>query len=326
MSIMKIPASLLMIIASGLLQLNAGLLQAQEESEERVYEYLEENQGCLKCHGHIYFYYVNENLGREIKERMNPYFFIDSADFYASNHWNFMCTDCHSYDYSTFPHPNELRMEPSFQCLDCHGGDDTFARFNFEGIDEEFHKSVHSSKHSEDFTCWMCHNPHSYKINARTNENMQEFITYDNEICLSCHSNISKYQLLTTLDNPNILTTHNWLPNQGLHFKNVRCIECHAEINNDILVAHNVQPKEKAVKLCVECHSKNSRLLTSLYKLQFTDERSAAGFSNAAMLEESYIIGANRNVYLNSLSILMFGLAILFVLAHASLRLIIKRS
>ncbi|MCK5078399.1 MAG: cytochrome c3 family protein, partial [Bacteroidales bacterium] len=237
--------------------------QTPVEEPQRDYEFQEENQECLKCHGHTYYYYYNDWIEREVKERMNPYCIVDSAEFYISNHWNFRCVDCHSEDYADFPHAGELRMEPIYECLDCHGGDDHYAQYNFEGIDEEFHKSVHSSKHSEEFTCWMCHSPHTYKINARTNENMQEFILYDNEICLSCHSNTSKYQLLTTLDNPNILDKHGWLPNQGLHFKKVRCIECHTEMNNDLLVAHNVQPKEKAVKRCVDCHSKNSMLLTS---------------------------------------------------------------
>ena len=300
--------------------------QTPVEESQRDYEFQEENQECLKCHGHTYYYYYNDWIEREVKERMNPYCIVDSAEFYISNHWNFRCVDCHSEDYADFPHAGELRMEPIYECLDCHGGDDHYAQYNFEGIDEEFHKSVHSSKHSEEFTCWMCHNPHTYKINARTNENMQEFILYDNEICLSCHANTSKYQLLTTLDNPNILDKHGWLPNQGLHFKKVRCIECHTEMNNDLLVAHNVQPKEKAVKRCVDCHSKNSMLLTSLYKMQFTDQRSLTGFSNAAMLEEVYIIGANRNYYLNRLSIVLFGLVLLFIAVHAVLRSTIKHS
>ncbi len=300
--------------------------QTPVEEPQRDYEFQEENQECLKCHGHTYYYYYNDWIEREVKERMNPYCIVDSAEFYISNHWNFRCVDCHSEDYADFPHAGELRMEPIYECLDCHGGDDHYAQYNFEGIDEEFHKSVHSSKHSEEFTCWMCHSPHTYRINARTNENMQEFILYDNEICLSCHANTSKYQLLTTLDNPNILDKHDWLPNQGLHFKNVRCIECHAEINNDLLVAHNVQPKEKAVKRCVDCHSKNSMLLTSLYKMQFTDQRSLTGFSNAAMLEEAYIIGANRNYYLNRLSVVLFGLVLLLIAVHAVLRSTIKHS
>ena len=300
--------------------------QTPVESDDREYEFLHENQECLKCHGHTYYYYYNDWVERDIKERMNPYYIIDSADFYVSNHWNFRCVDCHSEDYSEFPHAGELRMEPSYECIDCHGGDEHYAQFNFEAIDEEFHKSVHSSKHSDEFTCWMCHNPHTYKINARTNENMEEFIQYDNEICLSCHANQSKYQLLTTLDNPNILDKHGWLPAQGLHFKSVRCIECHTEMNDTLMVAHNIQPKEKAVKRCVECHSKNSMLLTSLYKMQFTDQRSITGFSNAAILEEAYIIGANRNYYLNRLSIVICGLVLLFIAFHAVLRLTIKKA
>ncbi len=300
--------------------------QTPVEESQREYEYVEENQGCLKCHGHTYFYYYNDWVERDIKERMNPYYIVDSAEFYVSNHWNFRCVDCHSEDYQEFPHAGELRMEPIYECIDCHGGDDHYAQYNFEGIDEEFHKSVHSSKHSEEFTCWMCHNPHTYKINARTNENLEEFILYDNEICLSCHADVNRYQLLTTLDNPNILDKHGWLPNQSLHFKSVRCIECHTEISGDLMVAHNVQPKEMAVKRCVDCHSQNSMLLTSLYKMQFTDQRSITGFSNAAILEEAYIIGANRNYYLNRLSMVLFGLVVLFVAFHAVLRLTIKHS
>ncbi|MDA3904882.1 MAG: cytochrome c3 family protein [Bacteroidales bacterium] len=284
----------------------------------------EQNETCLQCHGQSSYFYYNEVVERDIKKRMNPFFIVDSAEYYDANHQTFLCIDCHSYEYEEFPHSGQLRMEPKFGCLDCHAGDEEYAKYKFEEIDDEFHKSVHSSKHSEDFTCSMCHNPHTYKINARTNENMADFILYDNEICLTCHAEISKYQLLTTMDNPSVLETHSWLPNQVLHFKNVRCIECHTEINNDILVAHNVLPKEQAVKLCVECHSKDSRLLASLYKYQFTDERSNLGFSNKAMLDEAYVIGANRNYYLNALSIVMFGFVLLALFIHAILRIIIN--
>ncbi|MEZ5197441.1 MAG: cytochrome c3 family protein [Bacteroidales bacterium] len=142
----------------------------------------------------------------------------------------FSLHDCHSYDYNDFPHSGELRMEESYNCIDCHGGDETWADYNFERIDEEFHTSVHSTKHSEEFTCWMCHNPHEYKITARTNDNLKETIVYDNEICMSCHTDINKYQLISFKDNPNIIDQHEWLPNQAVHFLNVRCIECHARL------------------------------------------------------------------------------------------------
>ncbi|HAG15541.1 MAG TPA: hypothetical protein DCG69_03320 [Bacteroidales bacterium] len=295
---------------------------AQEESIAIDPANIEQNQECFKCHGYSTFSYFNSNTEREVKQRMNPYFIIDSLEYYASNHRTFLCGDCHSSECGEFPHSGQARMEPKFSCMDCHAGDDTHSQYNFEKIEEDFHKSVHSSKHLDDFTCSLCHNPHTYKISARTNEKVADFILYDNEICLSCHANLSKYQLLTTKDNPNVLETHAWLPNQVLHFSKVRCIECHTEINNEILVAHNVLPKELAVKSCVECHSKNSRLLASLYKYQFTNKRSDLGFSNDAILEESYVIGANRNYYLNAISIILFGLVVVVLLIHASLRII----
>ena len=294
-----------------------------EAEEERVYDFAEENHQCFKCHGHKTFYYFNENMDQQIRERMNPYYIIDTVEYYSSNHWNFSCFDCHSYDYSDFPHPNELRMEPKPGCLDCHGGDD-YEDLSWEKIDEEFQKSVHSTKHSADFKCSMCHDPHTYKVNARTNENIKETIQYDNGICLSCHADINKYQLIVDFVNPNVLETHQWLPNQALHWQSVRCIECHVEMNEDMLIAHNVQPKEKAVRKCVECHSENSLLLASLYKYQVKERRNELGFFNAAIMNNSYIIGANRNYYLNMISLILFGMVVLGIGIHATIRIIKK--
>lgn len=303
------------------LALPAGFSQEQEEI---VFEYAEENQQCLKCHGHKTYYFYNDWIEREVKERMNPYFVVDSALYYQSNHKTFRCTDCHSSEYESFPHAGELRMEEKYTCLDCHGDDDNYADYHFEQIDDEFHASVHSAKHSDDFTCWMCHNPHTYKINARTNENILETIRYDNDICLSCHADIDKYQLISSLVNPNVLVTHEWLPNQALHFLNVRCIECHTEVQEDMLIAHNIQPKEKAVRLCVDCHSQNSLLMASLYKFKVKESRSKLGFFNSAILNNSYIIGANRNYYLNMISLVLFGCVLGGIVIHATLRYIKK--
>ncbi len=289
-----------------------------------VFENAEYNNQCFKCHGQKTYSYYNESIDREVKDRMNPYFIIDSALYYQSNHASFMCTDCHSYDYETFPHAGELRMEQQFACLDCHGGDETYAQYQFEEIEEEFTASIHSPEHNEGFTCWMCHDPHTYKINARNNNNLKEVIVYDNNICLSCHADIDKYQLLSDEENPNIIAAHDWLPNQALHFSKVRCIECHTEVNENILIAHKVCKKEKAVKNCVECHSQNTLLNATLYKFQNLEKRNKLGFFNASMLTDHYIIGANRNYYLNVGSAILFGLTLLIILIHAILRIINK--
>lgn len=309
------PALLLTMMWSGALW--------SAENEE-IPESAAENQKCFKCHGQRFFFYYNEMVEKNVKERMNPYFVLDSSEYYQSNHKSFLCTDCHSSDYENFPHDGNLRMEPKFNCLDCHGGDENYAKFQFEKIEEEFLSSVHSTKHSEDFTCWMCHNPHSYKISARSNENINEVIVYDNNICLSCHANVDKYQLISNLINPNVLVTHEWLPNQALHFSKVRCIECHTEVDKDIMVAHKVQTKDKAVRKCVECHSQNSLLMATLYKFESVEKRNSLGFFNATILGEHYIIGANRNYYLNVASLIIFGLTLLGIIIHSILRFINK--
>lgn len=308
-------------IPIGLVILFGMMLLFQNTRAEAV-EHSEENSSCFACHGSPTYSYYNDVVERTITKRMNPYFIIDSVLYYDQNHNTFECIDCHSYDFKTFPHDNLLRMDPMPGCFDCHEGDDAVAQYNFEKIDQEYHESVHSTKHSEEFTCWMCHNPHSYKINARNNVNVKETIVYDNNICLSCHADIDKYQLITSKENPNVIEMHDWLPNQVAHFASVRCIECHAHTSEDVMVAHQIQPKEKAVKKCVECHSKNSILMNSLYKYELQENRKSYGFSNAAILDNSYIIGANRNYYLNVLSGVFFGLVLLTIMIHATLRIL----
>ncbi len=309
------------IMASFLVLMMSISIKAQNKPKD---ETIKLNENCLKCHGQSKYKYANPESGSEVTKRMYLETIINRTEFYESNHKTFKCTDCHSEDYDTFPHPGRLRMETKYACIDCHGGDEAYAKFKFEEIETEFQSSVHSTKHSDDFNCWMCHNPHSYKINARSEEKIRDIVAYDNAICLNCHADITKYQMLTDKVNPNILKTHEWLPNQALHFKNVRCIECHARTNDSILVAHNIQPKAKAVRRCVECHSTNSILMASLYKYKVQEGRSKTGFYNGVIMNEGYVIGANRNYYLGLISIIMFCCVAAGILIHASLR-IIKR-
>ena len=160
----------------------------------------------------------------------------------------------------------------------------------------------------------MCHDAHSYKVKATT-------IEYDNSICLSCHANNKKYNLILNKHNPNLIEKHEWLPNQQVHFQNVRCIECHARVNDSILIAHNVQPKSKAVKRCVECHSTNSLLRQTLYKYQSKEQISRKGFFNAVILNKSYVIGATRNYFLNVASVIMLIIILLGIIIHVYLRI-----
>jgi len=295
--------------------------QKTEDTTSFISPFYSDNERCLKCHGQGKYEYTNETLGKQIKALMCSERIVNRDEFYKSNHRSFSCTDCHSSEYSKFPHSGELRMEQKYNCIDCHGGDEKFAQYHFEEIDSEYRQSTHFKLEEDGFSCWKCHNPHTYKISNRNTENIKETILYDNSICLSCHANFDHFQLLTDRKEINILKTHDWLPNQAVHFKNVRCIECHTRINDNILVSHLIRPKKEAVRRCNECHSQNSILMATLYKFQAKEQR-RNGFFNGIILNESYVIGANRNEYLNIFSFIIFVIVVFVTGVHIAFRII----
>jgi len=286
---------------AGIFRLNT----VMQDTLSYVSPFDEDNNRCFKCHGQNRYEYTNETLGRQVKAQMFSERIVNKEEYYRSNHKSFSCTDCHSEEYVNFPHAGELRMEQKYNCLDCHGGDENYAQYHFEGIDSAYQQSIHYKLEEDGFTCWKCHDPHTYRISVRSRDNLKETIAYDNAICLNCHSDFNRFQLLTDREEINIISKHDWLPNQTSHFANVRCIECHTQINNKIPVSHLIKPKTEAVKLCNECHSQNSILMASLYKFESKAQR-RDGFFNGIILNESYVIGANRNEYLNLLSLVIF--------------------
>ena len=293
--------------------------QKAQDTTSFVSPFSADNERCLKCHGQGKYEYTNETLGKQINALMCSERIVKREEYYKSNHKSFSCTDCHSDQYTTFPHLGELRMEQKYNCIDCHGGDEKFAQYHFEEIDSEYIRSTHFNLEQDGFSCWKCHNPHTYKINVRNSENIKETILYDNSICLNCHANFDHFQLLTDRKEISILKTHEWLPNQAIHFQNVRCLECHTKINNNILVSHLIKPKEEAVRRCNECHSQNSILMATLYKFQSKEQRSS-GFFNGIILNESYVIGANRNEYLIIFSLIILAVIICVIGVHIAFR------
>jgi predicted CXXCH cytochrome family protein len=306
------------IVSAGIFRTKSGK-PATQDTISFVSPYAEDNNRCFKCHGQAKYEYTNENLGKQVKALMCSERIVRKDEYYRSNHKSFSCTDCHSSEYETFPHSGELRMEQKLTCLDCHGGDETYAQYHFEAVDSAYQQSSHFKLEEDGFSCWKCHDPHTYKISVRNKDNLRETIAYDNAICLNCHSDFNRYQLLSDKKEINIISKHDWLPNQTSHFASVRCIECHTKVNNSIPIAHQIMPKTEAVRLCNECHSQNSLLMASLYKFESKAQR-RDGFFNGIILNESYVIGANRNEYLNLLSLIIFGGIIGVIIIHILFR------
>lgn len=294
--------------------------QTATAEEEEVPPNREENEACFSCHGQETYELMNSDSTETITKRMCADNIISRESFYNSNHGSFVCIDCHLPGYETFPHSLDLRFEEIYACLDCHFEDPELGDLNMEKISEQYEESVHHAQLEDQFSCWDCHDAHSYKLFARNSDNIGEIVEYNNAICLDCHADISKFTMLTEREQPEILATHEWLPNQSLHFKKVRCIECHTQLSDSVLVAHTITPKEEAVKKCAECHTKDSRLMASLYKYQNIQARSESGFFNAVVLNDAYIIGANRNYFLNVISIGLFIFVVVAIIVHSILR------
>jgi len=292
--------------------------------EKKEFVNAKENHKCQICHGHRIYSFYNDWTEKQVKKLMPYELMVDSVDYYNSAHWDFKCVDCHVEEYKTFPHEGELRMEEIYACIDCHGDDDNWSKYHFETIEEEMMNSVHSSDEIENFSCWNCHDPHTYKLEIRNTTDLLITIENNNKACLKCHSNGDVYGLLSDSIMPDMNEVHQWLPNQNLHYKKVRCLECHVQIEDSLLVGHKILPVDESVKKCSECHSKNSILMTSLYKFKSLEDRKNKGFYNAIILNESYVIGATRNYYFNLLSLLIFGLTLLGIIVHVILRVINK--
>jgi predicted CXXCH cytochrome family protein len=282
------------------------------------------NHACLKCHSTQIISFHNEIVGKDLKKLMNPYYILDTTAIKSGVHQNFDCMDCHSYEYSTYPHLANLKLEPLPNCLDCHGGDPTYSTYQFERIDEEFQKSVHFKVSGDDFSCGKCHDQHTYRPTARNSANVLEIVDYSNKICLSCHNDMNKYQLVAGHENPKIVQVHEWLPNQALHFKHVRCIECHTEVVDSLMVSHNILAKELAVRKCAECHNSDSRLKASLYKYTNLQTRTEEGSLKSIISNPSYVIGAQQFPLLKKLSLIIFFLTIGAVCIHLFFRYLKK--
>ena len=300
-----------------LIFLTCSTLMAQEE------EFATEHQ-CLKCHSKANFSFHNELMDTKMNRLMNPYYILDTIALSKGVHRAFDCTDCHSYEYTTYPHAANIKLEPLATCIDCHGGDETYASYQFDRIAEETEKSVHWQAYGEAFTCSKCHDQHTYVPVARTSSAVKEIVEYSNHMCLSCHSNMEKFQMVSGRENPEIVQVHEWLPNQQLHFQHVRCIECHTEVADSLMVSHNILKKEDAVRKCVECHTADSRLKASLYKYQNLQARSEDGSVNTLLVNESYLIGAQQSPVLKFISIMVFLATLVGMGVHLVFRIIKK--
>jgi predicted CXXCH cytochrome family protein len=237
---------------------------------------------------------------------------IDPERFDQSVHADVLCSECHGSGVDKVPHKEDAK-DPAMTCPQCHKG-------HKATIVPEFQHSVHKPDGKQGYTCYSCHDPHNVR-KATSLGTIRNVARRDNSMCLDCHNSDARYSKLTGKKRPDLMETHTWQPNWPLHLTAVRCIDCHTPEKPNGAISHDILPKEKAQRFCVDCHSTNSSLLTRLYRYQVGEERvNAAGFVNAYVLTQAYVVGVTRNTFLDSVSLIVFITVLAALGGHGLLR------
>jgi thiosulfate reductase cytochrome b subunit len=267
---------------------------------------------CLVCHS-------NEHLAMRNADGTVQGLYVEPDAYFKSVHGKLTCAKCHG-DLGVGPHADGKL--PWHSCLDCHLQPNGIRREQFQQISEEYARSYHARTLGDRFSCFSCHDPHTFNITLRRTD-VPQTIERDNGICIACHRNPERFGLLTDRPLPDLPTIHAWLPSTELHWKHVRCVECHTPNTNSF--NHEILDHTKAERKCVACHSTNSILLTKLYSHRVAETRTKGGFLYSVVFNDAYIIGMTRNVILDHIVLTILCLMLLAFTAHAGGRWVTRR-
>ena len=314
------PLSKVLLVAGWSLFLLTGTLPsiAQEKTTPQATSPIPEktkqaNAECFACHSEEGM----KNL--PAKEGLDPQklkgLLQNPEHYYTADHQKQLCTKCHSEGYDDFPHEANAK-ESTGTCTDCHS-----KKANL--IEKQFDKSVHAEL-SDKITCTTCHNPHLMRVSDKQSD-VQKTVAQDNRVCLNCHDSEERFAKFAPekKKRPQIDELHDWLPNTRLHWKAVRCVECHTPaVAAGEMLSHEILSKDKAEKNCLTCHSANSTLKSRLYRHLVKEEQEKYGFAHSVILAKSYVLGATRHPLLDTLILCAFGAMIFGLLAHGIGRII----
>jgi len=240
---------------------------------------------------------------------------IRAEQFAVSVHASFGCGMCHSTGYQEFPH-TATEEQKAGDCTSCHIG--SGEPYHFDWIINEVRASVHGRLVSEEFACIECHDSHEILPVHRATD-LREAIAEANGRCLSCHGQEGEAATESERHSlAHLIEVHSFLPRLGEHARSARCVECHTPEHEQTV--HLILSARSAVRECVECHTANSALLDKLYRHMAEEDRQA-GFVNSVILNNYYMVGATQNKRLDNVMWGLFGLSLLGICVHGTVRL-----
>jgi hypothetical protein len=307
-------AALLMLLLLGLQAASTWPALAAMSAEER------RRFQCFGCHVANARVYIHPRTG-ERKEIS-----IDIAALRAADHGGLACQECHVKGFNFFPHFGKKILG----CMDCHPREAADAKkdepYDFPRIEREFESTLHFTNHPQKFGCAQCHHPHYFKATAGLGP-PQAILDAHNEWCLTCHADEPEQAPDTIADGladpaePDLVAAHAMIPHPATHLRRSRCVDCHS--GTEHAVSHTLPARGEAGS-CVGCHALESAQ-ARLYRY-VGEVRAASGFTNPAIMRDSYVMGATRYMPLDVLAYVVVGGSLLAVLAHAAMRLMRRLS
>ncbi|MFE8033746.1 cytochrome c3 family protein [Thiohalocapsa marina] len=264
----------------------------------------EDSAECMRCHHMRTLAYRDRETGKVVSLAIDP------DRYNHSVHAELACRDCHGRGYRNYPHRTSVADE-GLGCATCHSeqAEQHDGLVQLDGIKQQFKQSVHADRRPGKFSCFSCHDVHHFQPLAET-ATPAERIGAHNDLCLSCH-------VKQRGDAP---AGHDWLPRVQKHWQAVRCVECHTPLEgrDGQRPSHQVLASADSNRDCVQCHSRNSALLSQLYSWRAEQQLDLTGFFGQALHNEAYIIGMSRNDTLDRISLGVLALVLLGIIAHAT--------
>ena len=264
---------------------------------------------CMRCHRMQTLAYRDQDTG----EIMDLHIRADA--YRRSVHAGLGCLDCHDRGYRRYPH-RTTSADEELDCVGCHEDKGEADAPTLGVIDAEFQRSIHVVKESDGFSCFSCHDPHGFRP-VGEKVPVRQVIDANNRVCLGCHVELQ-------LDPP---VGHDWLPHPRSHWQAVRCVDCHTPINGQdgAHQSHQILAAAESARNCVECHHKDSTLLSQLYAYRAGQEERQRGWFAKALYNDAYIVGMSRNDALDRLSLAVIALVLAAIAAHGTGRYIAYR-
>ncbi|WP_246172787.1 cytochrome c3 family protein [Thermochromatium tepidum] len=263
-----------------------------------------DNADCLRCHHMETLGYRDPGTGDILDLH------VDARQFEHSAHGELQCVDCHEGDFGQYPHPESVRGQ-RLDCVGCHKELHKADKrhYTFETIAEEFASSIHATSDSPKaagFDCHRCHDPHVFR-HSEVGQPLAAIVQKDNQLCLSCHTKIREPYS----------TAHLWLPKRDKHWGSVRCLDCHTPLTDPSRpVSHQILAAKDSNFDCINCHSKEPRLLQRLYRYRSETDLAGGGWLSKAVFNEAYVVGMSRSPQLDALGLGVIGLTLLGLIAH----------